>query len=358
MTSGKYYDIKPVKTRAEKEKSNFIFIYGGKSKGKSYQAKMELMINHYIKTKRRFCLLRRYGEEIDKTHTELYFRDILNNEDIAKLTDYKYNNIEYISAKVYFSYVNEAGKTERREHIGYAIPLNQEQNYSSILSEQDIDNIIFEEFQSRTTYLTNEVTKLMFLYSTIDRERGSTKLWFMGNAISKVCPYWAEFGILDIIKSQKSGTIQDYVIDDKKILIEKTKVFNNKKTTIGESANAISSGAWYAEKQPRIKMKDHVRGLLYINFDFSGLKFLGELNQTDKKDYYWFIRPVEFFKYPKNYTVTNRASPDRVTGYDIYKIGGERFQKIINKTFLKNKLFFSSNECGTDFKSACIFRIK
>ena len=54
MTSGKYYDIKPVKTRAEKEKSNFIFIYGGKSKGKSYQAKMELMINHYIKKKDAF----------------------------------------------------------------------------------------------------------------------------------------------------------------------------------------------------------------------------------------------------------------------------------------------------------------
>lgn len=355
----KYYKIQKVKEKAEKEKSNFIFIYGGKSKGKSYQAKKELMINAYLQTGKRFVLLRRYSEEIDKSHTELYFRDFLANENLEELTGGKFNNIECIANKIYFTKIID-GKTEKKEHIGYAISLNREQNFSSILSEKDIGNIIFEEFQSRTTYLKNECDKLMFLYSTIDREQGTTKVWFMGNAISKACPYWDFFGILDLIKTQKASTIKSFEIDGKKILVEKTGVFNGSKTTIGTSASAISSGDWYAERQPRIKMKGHKRGFLYVNFDFNGLKFLGELNQTEKKDFYWFIRAVEFFKdTTKTYTVTNSMrKPSRLIGSDLYKMGGERFQEIISKTFIRDKIYYSTNEVGTDFNTACSFRIR
>lgn len=361
--SSKYYNIEKVYKQAYKSNSNFIFVYGGKSKGKSYQAKMKLMINYYLETGKRFCLLRRYADEIDKTHTDLYFRDIIMNEDIPGMTDGKYNNIEYRSSKVYFTYVDDDGKTKKREHIGYAISLNTEQNFSSILSEKDIDNIIFEEFQSRTTYLTAECDKLMFLYSTIDRERGTTKLWFLGNAISKACPYWEFFGIMDLIKNQKPG-IEEFEIEGKKIVVEKTKAFNSKKTTVGASAGAIANGDWYSTPQPRIKMKGHKRGLLWVRFEFNRLLFLGQLNQTEKNEYYWFIRPVNYFKCwnineDKEYLVTNKfTDPSKYVGSNIYDMGGETFRDIIKKTFVSDKIYYSTNECGTDFKTACPFRIK
>lgn len=357
MTKGKFYNIDRVQKMADRENSNFIFIYGGKSKGKSYQAKDKLMIRNYLKTGKRFILLRRYDEEIIKSKTELYFRDYLANTDLPKLTDAKYNNIESISNKIYLTYTDEAGKTKKKEHIGYNISLNREQNFSSILSEKDINVIVFEEFQSRTTYLTNECDKLMFLYSTVDREQGTTKVYFMGNAISKACPYWSYFGILDIIKTQKSNTIKSYDINGKRILIEKTPVFNAKETTIGQSAGAISRGDWYSEKQPHVKMKGHKRGLVYVNFDFSGLKFAGELNLDVDGSPYWFIRSVEKFK-KKTYTVTNKFLPDINTGACIYTIGGVKFQELVKKTFTKDKIFFSTDEAGTDFNTACIFRIK
>ena len=130
MSKKQYYDISKVYKKAFAENSNFIFIYGGKSKGKSFQAKKVLMIDYYLKTGKRFCLIRRYDEEINKAKTELYFRDIIANIDLEELTDGKYNNIECISNKVYFTYTNEAGKTVKKEHIGYAISLNREQNFS------------------------------------------------------------------------------------------------------------------------------------------------------------------------------------------------------------------------------------
>lgn len=344
---------------SQQENSNFIFIYGGKSKGKSYQAKKHLMVENYLNTGKRFVLLRRYDEEISKSKTELYFRDYIANEDLEKLTNGKYNNIESISNKIYLTYTDEVGKTIRKEHIGYNISLNREQNFSSILSEKDISNIIFEEFQSRTTYLTNECDKLMFLYSTIDREQGTTKIYFMGNAISKACPYWSFFGILDIIKKQKSNTIRSYDINDKKILIEKTPVFNTRETTIGQSAGAIARGDWYSEKQPHVKMKGHKRGLLYVNFDFSGLKFAGELNTDQDGCPYWFIRSIEQFKKTKNVLlVTNSFKTNTNISANIYNIGTKRIQELIKKTFIKDKIFFSTDETGTDFNTACIFRIK
>lgn len=355
-----YYDISKVYKKAFDENSNFVFIYGGKSKGKSFQAKKVLMLDYYLKTGKRFCLIRRYDEEINKAKTELYFRDVIANIDLEELTDGKYNNIECISNKVYFTYTNEAGKTEKKEHIGYAISLNREQNFSSILSEKDIDNIIFEEFQSRTTYLTEEADKLDFLYSTIDRERGTTKVWFLGNAISKACPYWEHFGILDLVKKQKVG-IESHIIEGKKILLEKTPVFNATKTTVGTAANAIAKGDWYYTPQPKIKMKDHKRGMIYVRFNFGGLYFLGELNRTSEGVFYWFIRPVDNFKQMKKpqYLVTNRfENPSYYTGSSIYTIGGERFQEMVRKTFVEDKIYFSSDECGTDFKSSCPFLIK
>ena len=357
-----YYDITKVKKKAEKENSNFIFIYGGKSKGKSFQAKLHLMIMHYIENPgRRFCLLRRYDDEVNKSKTELYFRDLLMNIDLMKLTDNKYNSIECISHKIYFTFVDDDGKTKRKEHIGYAICLNREQNFSSILSEKDIDNIIFEEFQSRTTYLTGEADKLDFLYSTIDRERGTTKLWFLGNAISKACPYWGHFGILDLVKSQKNGDIDAHIIEGKRILLEKTKAFNNAKTTVGSAAGAIANGDWYSTPQPRIKMKGHRRGLVYVQFNFSGLLFLGCLNMTPEGNAYWFIRSVEYFPYKKKpqYLVTNKFSePSHYTSSSIYDLGGERFRELVKNTFKDDNLYFDKNETGTDFKTSCPFRIK
>lgn len=42
---------------------------------------------------------------------------------------------------------------------------------------------------SRSIYLANEPARLMTFYSTVDRKRGTTKLWLVGNTVSRVCPY-------------------------------------------------------------------------------------------------------------------------------------------------------------------------
>lgn len=80
--------------------------------------------------------------------------------------------------------------------------LSTEQHMSSA-SFLDCDRILFEEFIERGSYLPNEPDRLMILYSTIDRKRGVTKLYMVGNSISKVCPYFRAWGLDDILRNIK-----------------------------------------------------------------------------------------------------------------------------------------------------------
>lgn len=94
--------------------ANFNLIYGEKSNGKSYQVKHKKAIEHYIQTKKRFILLRRWGEDITSLWVEQYFADV----DVEKLTNNKYNCITCYRKVLYFSIYNqETLKTERVEKI-------------------------------------------------------------------------------------------------------------------------------------------------------------------------------------------------------------------------------------------------
>ena len=71
-------------------------------------------VEHYLKTGKRFILLRRWREDISNLWIEQYFADV----DVAKLTNNKYNCISQYRKVLYFSqYDPETGKTKRFDKI-------------------------------------------------------------------------------------------------------------------------------------------------------------------------------------------------------------------------------------------------
>ena len=147
------------------------------------------MIDHYLETNNRFTLTRRWETDMSNTWISQYFNDI----DVASKTKNKYSAIVPYKQCIYFGNFDEKkGRIKPIEKIGYIIPLSLEQHFSSG-SYLDVDTIVFEEFMERGVYAKNEPDKLMALYSTIDRKRGTTKLILVGNSISKVCPYLKEW---------------------------------------------------------------------------------------------------------------------------------------------------------------------
>ena len=179
--------------------ADFNLIYGERSNGKSYQVKHKKGIIKYLETGKRFILMRRWKEEITTEKIESYFNDV----DVAKLTDGKYNCVISYRKVLYLArYEVDTGKTIKGDKIGYVVALSTEQNYAGG-SFLDVEDIIFEEFMTRSRYLNDEPTKLMNLYATVDRKRGTTKLWLVGNTITKVSPYLKEWGIQSIVTRMK-----------------------------------------------------------------------------------------------------------------------------------------------------------
>lgn len=334
--------------------------------GKSYQVKHKMGVEKYLKTGKRFILMRRWKEEITSEKIEQYFQDV----DVQKLTNGKYNCITLYRKCLYLSiFDNETGKIKRYEKIGYVVALSTEQNYAGA-SYLDVEDIIFEEFMSRSIYINNESNKLMNFYATVDRKRLSTKLWLVGNTISRVCPYINDWGLHHIISSQKQGTIKTVNISSEFeenpiiIAIEYCRSSGQSSGTIGSNANMINTGAWETKPQPHLpKSYNEFKKLYTIGFQYQGFKFLGELlmdyNSIDK-DLIWFIKPY-FKDFEKNNIIifSDTIKVSRMWQRDIYNISiNNNKLKNILKTFKEDKIFFSDDLTGTDFKQVIDFKIK
>ena len=336
--------------------------WGERSNGKSYQAKHKRGVIKYLETGKRFILMRRFREEITNEKIEKYFEDV----DIEKLTKGKYNCITTYRKQIFLSnFDSEKFKITRGEKIGYAVALSTEQNYAGG-SFLDVEDIIFEEFMTRSRYLSNEPTKLMNFYATVDRKRGTTKLWLIGNTISRVCPYLYEWGLSNIIAKQKQGTIETKEIeagddDIVKLAIEYCESTGTSSHTIGWNKDMMNDGSWQSSPQPHLPKSKKEYNIMYrIGFMYQSFKFIGEfLQDKETKDVCWFIYPHEKDLDEKLVKFTDVIKPSIYYQRNIYDITikNDNLQKLLN-TFREDKIFYSTDLCGTDFKQVIDFSIR
>lgn len=159
----------------------FNFIIGERGVGKSYGIK-KYCINKYLKKKRKFIYLRRYETELEKSLKDNEFFKDIGNDEILKGHNFNVSgNTFYIDNKP----------------CGYAIPLSKASIYKSV-PFPDVDTIIFDEFlidRGVHRYLKNEPEKILDFYETVSRLRNNVKLFFLGNNISIVNPYFDYFNI-------------------------------------------------------------------------------------------------------------------------------------------------------------------
>ena len=358
-----HYNIEPLLTVAPD--SFYYLIYGEKSNGKSYQVK-HLAINNYLNNKKKFVLLRRWKADISTAWVEKYFNDV----DVEKITNGKYNCITTWRGDLFFNKINESGKSEIKEKIGSVMALSTEQHYSGA-SFLDYDIVIFEEFMERGSYISRESEKLQILYSTIDRKRGATKVYMVGNTISRVCPYLKDWNLLEIVRKQKQGDINiidtgtEYETDSGTtkvtIAIEYCKSSGGKSLAFGEAKTMIDSGSWQSQKQPKLEASYKEYNLqLRIGFLYMGFKFIGELLERNS-NLIWFIYP-----YKKEFSEDLLVFSDETREslfwqkniYDLSSMNNPDLDNLLKETFRESNIFFSDDLTGTDFKQAIDFSIR
>ena len=339
--------------------ANYNLIWGERSNGKSYQVKHKKGVIKYLKTGRRFILMRRWKEEITTEKIDSYFNDV----NVSELTEGKYNCITMYRKVLYLAnYDISTGKTSRGEKIGYVVALSTEQNYAGG-SYLDVDDIIFEEFMSRSTYIPREAAKLLNFYCTVDRKRGTTRLWMVGNAISRVCPYINEWDLQRLISTQKQGTIvtKDMEGEDGEVIklaIEYCKSTGVSSNTFGKQAKMLNDGSWQTDDQPHLpKSINEYDCLFRVIFQFKGFKFIGEF-LNDGRTQPWYIYPYEGAIDDNTLVISDEIRPSKLWQRDIYHVNIDNpvLQKYLS-TFRESNIFYATDLCGTDFKQAIDFII-
>lgn len=352
------------------EGSTINIIYGERSNGKSYQVKHKKGVIKYWQTGKRFILMRRWKEEISSEKIEQYFNDV----DVFSITDGAFNCITMFKKQLWLSnYDVETGKTTRGDKIGYVVALSTEQNYAGA-SYMDVEDIIFEEFMSRSEYLgKNEPDKLINFYSTVDRKRKTTRLWLVGNTISRVCPYIPEWNLTKIVSKQKQGTIENVylptgVINDDgseekiKLSIEYCMPTGESSFAIGRHRDMLNKGSWQTDPQPHLpKSIKNYRSKLKIVFQYQDFRFLAEfLIDKETHEFAWFIYPYNKKIKEKTIVISDKVKISRYWQRNIYDTNfkNEKMNRLLYNTFRESNIFYASDQCGTDFKQVIDFTIK
>lgn len=326
----------------------WMILYGMRSNGKSYSVKKYALEQATKGIK--FVYLRRWSEDIKAKEVDTYFDDM----DVEQITEGKYNGVTAYQGFFYFTYF-EDDKEKRGDQIGRYCSLNQAERYKSQVFK-DYGIVIYEEFLTNKIYLGSndnpEPKQLMQFVSTVARDR-NIYVFLIGNTISRVCPYFSEWGLKGIMQ-QQPGTIDIYhlrgengVVD---IAVENCEVVETKsRMFFGNTAKQITSGEWEVNDCPKLLKPYAFYNMLYeIDIQYGEFKYIMQLladgetggtfvyiypNTTGRK-----IRRVITNIFNVDPMITNGLNP-RI-----------KAECLISECFRSGKVCYSDNLTGTDFK--------
>lgn len=327
----------------------WMILYGMRSNGKSYSVK-KYALEQAWESGVKFVYLRRWSEDIKAKEVDTYFDDM----DIKAITSGKYTGVTAYQGFFYFTYF-EDDKEKRGEQIGRYCSLNQSERYKSQVFK-DYGIVIYEEFLTNKIYLGSndnpEPKQLMQFVSTVARDR-NIRVFLIGNTISRVCPYFSEWGLKGIMQ-QQPGTIDIYhlrgengVVD---IAVENCEVVETKsKMFFGNTSKQITSGEWEVNDCPKLLKPYAFYNMLYeIDIQYGEFKYIMQLlsdgetggtfvyiypNTTGRK-----IRRVITNIFNVDPMITNGLNP-RI-----------KAECLISECFRTGKVCYSDNLTGTDFK--------
>lgn len=245
-----YYNGK----RLLKIHANYYIIFGERSNGKSYYIKRTLL-ERWIKHGEEMVYIRRYDSDITNDLVNSYFADA----PIAEISKGAYNNIYAYGGRIYCCHIDDDGKRDNAKVCGYVRSISSASRYASTAYPR-VGGILLEEaFAADGRYLSNELTLFLHLVSTISRDR-NIPVYLVGNSISRICPYWREFGADGIINSIQQGEIRVIERDTSNgkqiVAIEYCANAKGRISTMfaGSREAMTNDGKWLATDMPKLPM--------------------------------------------------------------------------------------------------------
>lgn len=347
-----HYSIAPI----EKVGAAYNLIYGEKSNGKSYSVK-ELALKAFIENGEELVLVRRYDVEIKRTQLDSYWSDM----PIDQLSNGNFNEVYSYGGELYMC-LNVNGKRTNAKKFGYALSLNKAQSYSGTEYPR-VSRILLEEFISLDgRYLSNELFLFNHIVSTVARRR-NVKVYLLANTLSRISPYWREFGVDEVVKNQEQGTICVINRETVEGLIQRVAIeycANTEGRSLmfaGERGKMINEGKWLVHEKPKIPLPlDEWEELYCFVVEYKDNCFLVKYLVHEKS-------ALEcLYVTPKTTVIKDgtRVISDRPNANPLYSYGLTPLTSAENRIFrflFQNKTFYSDSLTGTEFEE-CLKNIK
>ena len=193
-------------------KADFNLVIGQRGNGKTFGV-LKHFLECYKKTKKRFCYIRRWDEDVKAFRMEQLFAPFRNVLDELFGEEF---TIQYKQHKFYL--VN--GNGTKIDCIGYVLSLSSSHHTKSI-AYTNVGNILYDEFirMSGEQELKDELSRFDNTLSTIIRgDNTNVVIWMLANTVSKYSPYFLRFGI-DINKvEQGSILVKDIPLETGEVL--------------------------------------------------------------------------------------------------------------------------------------------
>lgn len=322
-------------------------------------------------------IVRRRDIDTKPTNIRKYFEKV----DIKALTGGKYNNIMVKSNEIFFSFIDDNYKEHKGCRIGHYIPMSVFERFKGC-DYPRVSTIIYEEFISESgDYITDESTTFMKLINTIyrpltkaeyntlskeEKERQSRhEVWLVGNTISRLCPYFRDYNLQNILKQDKN-TIDIYTytypneIDE---LTEKPKEVRlacwyigeneqgskkNHGFIFGKGYDTIVKGDWQTDIYPKLEYpyKEYIKVYEFLLLD--DMRYCIQLLRHNDL-YTLYVYPYTSIRNSIKRIITKEYSMDRMVSNRLYKEFD--VEKFILYLLELNKVCYSDNLTGTEFQN-------
>lgn len=264
----KFYSLKNILSKD----AQYNMIIGERSNGKTYSVK-KYGLEQFVKYGKQMAYVRRQNEDFVGKRGNTLFSDIVDNGEVEKLTGGEWTSIHYYSSRWYLCRYEENGDriTDTTPFcFGFSISAME---HDKSTSYPNITTVCFDEFISRTIYLTDEFVLFENVLSTIIRHRTDVKIFMLGNTINKYCPYFKEMG-LKHVKQMKQGTIDVYSYGDSGLRVAVEYCAENKQGKDSDvyfafdnpALSTIKHGGWEISIYPHCPVRYLPKDVMFTYF--------------------------------------------------------------------------------------------
>lgn len=341
----------------EQHPAKIYLIWSGRERGKSTNV-LNYQIKRSYENELKFATI--YRNEKRMADMLKYYNHKYNIQYLQKITDGEFDHFRAKSDNVYFSYYSKQnGKEVIGPIAGYYKFLGDQSDFKS-LQFDDCYNISFEEFVTDDYYLVDEVYKFESLLSTMLRERQKdeeTKVFLLGNTLSRVNPYLKEWGLLDVLDFQPNDA-KEYIVQKENfkfnIYCWMMEDWDDDTLAMSKKGKNIAKGQW-EEKQVPLLNDDfrNYRQLYYFLYAYCGFYFDFYLLKTKNNTYFLYCKKrTEKLENLENIRTIGRFK-NLLSNYhtdDFTAITPN--EKVVINLINQNKILFDNTATGTDFYNA------